>query len=74
MLRSSTTNQKGDAKVNDEKLNPDKTEEDDVEGHGILSTQDYYRQVGHDRQAEFEREARQREREKEAEEANKNRR
>ncbi len=70
----STANQKGDDKVNDEKLNPDKPEEDDVEGHSILSTQDYYRQVSHDRQAEFERDARQREREKEAEKSNKNRR
>lgn len=60
--------------MSDEKRNPETPEEKDVEGHNIFATQDYYRQLNHERSAQIEREARQRERAKEAQDANKNRR
>ena len=60
--------------MSDEKRNPETPEEEDVEGHNIFATQDYFRQVSHERSAQVEREARQREAAKEAKDANKNRR
>ena len=48
--------------------------EDDVEGHNIFATHDYYVQRNVDRRSEVERDARDRARAREAEEAKKNRR
>lgn len=53
--------------MTDEQKNPDVAEEEeDVEGHNIFATQDYYSQRSHDRNAEIERDARARERAREA--------
>jgi hypothetical protein len=61
--------------MTDEKRNPDVPEdENDVEGHNIFATQDYYFQRTHERNADVEREARQRERAREAEKAKRERR
>ena len=59
-----------------EKTNPapSEDEEQDVQGHNVFATQDYYFQRTHERNVDVERDARQRERAKEAEKAKRERR